>query len=124
MMMLSEMISFSMAHGLAPIALRIPNSCVRSLTEISMMLETPTIPLNSVRIPMIQSAVLIIDIPLFISMLIVRRFHIPTALLSSGAALWLLFSDARSRSSNALLSSSVSSPWNEKVYSSISLPLL
>ena len=124
MMMLSEMISFSMAHGLAPIALRIPNSCVRSLTEISMMLETPTIPLNSVRIPMIQSAVLIIDIPLFISIFIVRIFHIPTALLSSGAALWFLFSDARSRSSNALLSSSVSSPWNEKVYSSISLPLL
>ena len=40
--------------GVAPIALRIPISLVRSFTTISMMLLTPTMPANKVPIPTIQ----------------------------------------------------------------------
>ena len=51
---LSATIMRTMADGVAPIALRMPISCVRSLTEISMMLETPTMPARSVPIPTSQ----------------------------------------------------------------------
>src|SRR5574337_788654 len=40
--------------GVAPSALRTPNSFVRSLTAISMMFDTPTTPAASVRPPTIQ----------------------------------------------------------------------
>ena len=41
-------------EGLAPSALRMPNSKVRSCTVTSMMLLTPTMPASSVPRPMIQ----------------------------------------------------------------------
>ena len=46
-----------MEAGLAPRAFRMPNSCVRSRTVISMMLLTPTMPLSRVKIPITQMAV-------------------------------------------------------------------
>ena len=42
-------------RGLAPRALRMPNSAVRSETVTSMMLLTPTTPASSVPRPMIQT---------------------------------------------------------------------
>ena len=54
---LSTMMSHKMLLGFAPKALRMPNSCVRSLTVISMMLLTPTMPLSSVKMPTTQMAV-------------------------------------------------------------------
>ena len=44
--------------GLAPSALRMPNSEVRSVTVTSMMLLTPTMPASSVPRPMIQTKTL------------------------------------------------------------------
>ena len=66
MVMLSANISLVMFQGLAPMALRTPNSRVRSLTVISIMLLTPTIPLSRVRSPIIHNAVLIMSVPLAI----------------------------------------------------------
>ena len=43
-----------MLFGLAPKALRMPNSRVRSFTVISIMFETPTMPLIKVKIPITQ----------------------------------------------------------------------
>ena len=54
---LSTIISQRIESGLAPSALRIPNSRVRSFTVISMILETPTIPLSNVKIPITQIAI-------------------------------------------------------------------
>ena len=68
MMMLSMMMSRRIDHGVAPIALRIPNSWVRSFTVMSMMLETPTMPLSRVKMPTIHNAVRNIPIPVFICM--------------------------------------------------------
>lgn len=48
---LSDMMSQRMDDGFAPSAFLIPNSCVLSLTVISMILLTPTIPLSRVKIP-------------------------------------------------------------------------
>ena len=42
-------------HGVAPSALRIPISFVRSLTAIIMMFETPTTPARSVPMPITQT---------------------------------------------------------------------
>ena len=55
---LSAMMSFRISAGEAPMAFRMPNSRVRSFTVMSMMLETPTMPLMSVSMPKIQRAVL------------------------------------------------------------------
>ena len=86
MQMLSTMIRRRIDQGLAPMALRMPNSCVRSLTVMSMMLETPTMPEMSVRMPIIHSAVRIIVVPVFICRFCVKRFHIHIEFSSSGAA--------------------------------------
>jgi hypothetical protein len=43
--------------GVAPSALRMPISSVRSCTEMIMMLLTPTMPANSVPLPTIQTKV-------------------------------------------------------------------
>ena len=87
MLTLSAMISLVMLQGLAPMALRIPNSWVRSLTVISMMLLTPTTPLSSVNSPTIHKAVVRMLRPFCICMFWRARFHIHSALSSSGAAL-------------------------------------
>ncbi len=87
MVTLSAMINFIMAPGVAPIDFRIPNSCVRSLTVISMMFDTPTIPPKSVSMPNIQSALRMMLDPLFICWFCVKRFQIHKAPSSSGAAL-------------------------------------
>ena len=42
-------------HGVAPSALRMPISLVRSLTAIIMMFETPTTPASSVPMPITQT---------------------------------------------------------------------
>ena len=73
-------------------ALRMPNSRVRSLTVMSMMLLTPTTPLSSVSKPTTHSAVRSMPMPRAIWMLSMKRFHSHTALSSSGAALWFRFS--------------------------------
>ena len=86
MMMLSMMMSRRMLEGLAPMALRMPNSRVRSFTEMSMMLLTPTMPESNVNRPTIHKAVRMMLMPVFICMFCVKRFHIHTALSSSGAA--------------------------------------
>ena len=85
--MLSIIISLNIDDGLAPIALRMPNSRVRSFTVISMILLTPTIPLKSVNRPTIHNAVRIMFMPVFICKFCVKRFHIHTEPSSSGAAL-------------------------------------
>ena len=54
---LSTMMSHRMEAGLAPSALRMPNSWVRSRTVMSMMFDTPTMPLSNVKMPMTQMAV-------------------------------------------------------------------
>ena len=92
---LSVMMSFMMLHGVAPIALRMPNSWVRSLTVMSMMLLTPTMPLSRVKSPMIHRAVWMMFMPLAICRLCVKRFHIQMALSSSGAAWWWVLTTAR-----------------------------
>ena len=51
----SVRISRMIDRGLAPSALRMPNSAVRSVTVTSMMLLTPTMPASSVPRPMIQT---------------------------------------------------------------------
>ena len=55
--MLSVIINPKIEIGLAPKALRMPNSRVRSFTVISMILLTPTIPLNKVKMPITQMEV-------------------------------------------------------------------
>ena len=71
--------------GLAPSALRMPNSEVRSVTVTSMMLLTPTMPASKVPRPMIQTKRLMppktIIMLLYCS--IVLRIH--RALWSSGS---------------------------------------
>ena len=71
MITLSMMISFRMLQGLAPIALRMPNSWVRSFTVMSMMFDTPTMPESSVKSPTIHRAVRMMAIPCSICKLIV-----------------------------------------------------
>ena len=71
MMTLSMMMSFRMLHGFAPIALRMPNSRVRSLTVMSMMFDTPTMPLSNVKRPTIHNAVRMMPIPVSICRLCV-----------------------------------------------------
>ncbi len=48
----SKMIVLRIEAGVAPMAFRMPISRVRSFTDTSMMLLTPTIPAMRVRIPM------------------------------------------------------------------------
>ena len=84
---LSMMISRKIDHGLAPMALRIPNSCVRSFTVISMMLDTPTMPDNKVKRPTIHRAVLMMSVAVLSCKSCVNRFHIHIEFSSSGAAL-------------------------------------
>ena len=69
MVTLSAMMSFRISAGEAPMAFRMPNSWVRSFTAMSMMLETPTMPLTSVRRPRIHRKVRMIRWASFISML-------------------------------------------------------
>ena len=57
-----------MFHGLAPMALRMPNSRVRSFTVMSMMFDTPTTPLSSVNSPTIHKAVRMMPMPVSICM--------------------------------------------------------
>ncbi len=89
-MMLSVMMRRRMLNGVAPMALRMPNSRVRSRTEMSMMLLTPTMPLSSVRMPTTHSAVRMMRMPSSICNDCVKRLKIHIASLSSGAASWLL----------------------------------
>ena len=89
---LSTMMSLRTDRGEAPMALRMPNSRVRSFTVMSIMLLTPTMPESSVNRPITYSAMCIMRMPLFICKVCVKRFHIHTALSSSGAARWLRFS--------------------------------
>ena len=121
MMILSIIMSFKILHGLAPIALRTPNSRVRSRTEINMILLTPTIPLSRVKMPTIHKDVRIIDTPWFICIFDVKRFHIQTASSSSGAASWLRFTLALYCFSKASFSSSVFKPLKVKtIWSALS----
>ena len=85
-MTLSVMMSFNIDHGVAPMALRMPNSRVRSFTVMSMMLLTPTMPLSKVKMPTIHRAVRMMAVPVLICKLSVKRFHIQTDSSSSGAA--------------------------------------
>ena len=68
-MTLSVMMSFRMSCGLAPMAFRIPNSRVRSFTVMSMMFDTPTIPLSRVNSPTTHRAVRRMSMPCAICML-------------------------------------------------------
>ena len=95
MMMLSVMMSFSIDQGLAPMALRTPNSLVRSFTVMSMMLLTPTMPLSKVNKPTIHRAIWMMAMPWFICMLSIYRFQSQMVRSSSGAARWLLLMRAR-----------------------------
>ena len=52
--MLSQMICERIIFGVAPMALRIPISVVRSRTVTIMMFETPMIPASRVPIPISQ----------------------------------------------------------------------
>ena len=54
MLTLSAMMRLRILRGFAPMAFLMPNSCVRSFTEMSIMLETPTMPLTRVRRPRIH----------------------------------------------------------------------
>ena len=65
-MTLSVMMSFRMCHGLAPIAFLTPNSRVRYFTVISMMFDTPTMPLRSVNRPIIHNAERMMAMPVVI----------------------------------------------------------
>ena len=46
-------------EGGAPIALRIPNSRVRSFTETNIILLTPTIPAIKVKMPIMETKIVI-----------------------------------------------------------------
>ena len=83
---LSTMMSRSIDQGEAPMALRMPNSRVRSRTVISMMFDTPTIPDSSVNSPTIHSAVLISQVAVLSCKSWVNRFHIQMVRSSSVAA--------------------------------------
>ena len=87
-----------------------PNSCVRSFTVMSMMLDTPTTPDSRVKSPIIHSAVRMMSVPWFICMFCVNLFHSQTASSSSGAARWLRFIPARYALSNFSFSSIVLRP--------------
>ena len=121
---LSTIISFSVDHGVAPMAFLIPNSRVRSFTVISIMFDTPTMPLSSVNSPIIHSAVWMMVMPVSICMLCVKRFHIHIAPSSSGAAWWLAFILVLYLFSKASFASSVGSPWKENTMKSALSPLL
>ena len=74
-----------MEKGFAPSALRMPNSRVRSLTVISMIFDTPTMPLSRVKIPITQMAVRNKPAMFCVCMYCVKRFHIHIAPSSSGS---------------------------------------
>ena len=93
--MLSLIMSQRIDEGRAPMALRMPNSRVRSFTVMSMILLTPTTPESKVNKPIIHRAVCIISMPVFICNACVKRFHIHSALLSVGSARWLRLMRAR-----------------------------
>ena len=86
MTMLSMMMRRRIDHGFAPIALRMPNSCVRSRTVMSMMFDTPTMPDMSVSMPITHNAVRSRPVAVFMLSACVKRFHIQMAFSSSGAA--------------------------------------
>ena len=123
MMTLSVIISFSIDHGLAPIALRMPNSWVRSFTVMSMMFDTPTIPLSRVNNPTIHKKVRMMPMPVLICMFCEKRFHNQMARSSSGAAWWFLLMRSRYLCSKFSLSFTVGSPWNEYSMSPTVFPL-
>ena len=77
-----------MERGLAPRALRMPNSWVRSLTVMSMMLLTPTMPLSSVKMPMTQMEVVITPMAFCDWIYCLMRLPIHTAPVSSGSKRW------------------------------------
>ena len=110
---LSMMIRRRMALGVAPMALRMPNSRVRSFTVMSMMFDTPTMPESNVKMPIIHSAVRMMPMPVFICRFCVKRFHIHTDSSSSGAARWFLFRRARYCASKSSFCFMEFSPWNE-----------
>ena len=85
MVTLSEIISQRIDTGFAPNALRMPNSCVRSRTVISMMLLTPTMPLNSVKMPITQMAMCRICVAVCCWRYCVKRFQIQMAPSSVGS---------------------------------------
>ena len=86
--MLSEMMSHRMERGLAPRALRMPISWVRSFTVMSMMLLTPTMPLSRVKMPITQMAVVRMPIACCDWMYWRMRLPIHTAPMSSGSNRW------------------------------------
>ena len=109
--------------GLAPNALRMPNSRVRSRTVISMMLLTPTIPAINVPIPIIQINKVIPFIILFHIKNSFAMFHIPIA-LSVGSNWWRRAIHSRKLSSKASFSSSVVTPFKVNVSDPKPYPLL
>ena len=110
--------------GLAPNALRMPNSRVRSRTVISMMLLTPTIPAINVPIPIIQINKVIPFIILFHIKNSFAMFHIPIAFLSVGSNWWRRAIHSRKLSSKASFSSSVVTPFKVNVSDPKPYPLL
>ena len=107
---LSAMISHKIDIGLAPNALRIPNSRVRSFTVISMILLTPTMPLSKVNMPITQMAIVRMRIPFSCCRNWVKRFHIQIAPLSSAVNRWCTPIALRYSFSKISFFSSVSSP--------------
>ena len=116
---LSAMMSLRMAPGLAPMALRIPNSWVRSFTVMSMMLDTPTMPLIRVRRPRIHRAVRIIRVALFICIFCVYPLSTHRPRLSSGSMLCIRLRAPVYSASRALNSASVLRPFTLKLMPSI-----
>ena len=117
------MMSRRMEAGPAPMALRMPNSRVRSRTVTSMMLLTPTMPAMSVLMPTIQ--INIIRPPRIRSNM--RKsspvFHMPRAPVSEGSKWWRRAMAVRKRCSKAVFSSSDLMPRTVKIRSSTSIPL-
>ena len=83
--MLSSTTMLMMFQGVAPIALRMPNSWVRSFTVMSIMLLTPTMPLSKVSRPRIQKEVWRMFFALVMSAFSLAEFQIQSAERSSEA---------------------------------------
>ena len=124
MVILSAIISPRMDIGLAPSALRMPNSCVRSFTVMSMMLLTPTIPLSKVKIPITQMAVRSRSLPVSCCRNCLNRFLIQMALRSSASNCFTFPMVALYSFSKASLFASVSMFWVRNTNEPTSSPLL
>ena len=88
----SEIICLLMIFGVAPIALRIPISLVRSLTVINKILLIAMTPANNVKIPIKNENPCKTIIKALIPTKICDRSKEPIALESSGCILYLVLS--------------------------------